>query len=432
MKAKKVTLKRVTMLLFAVMATTAMSWAGIYNVPQVFDEASEEVAAPPPAFNGHMLGASFNLSPAIVGDVDRDGALNTGDLTVLINALLTGDFKNLNSDVDGDGRTSVGDVTNLINRLLQGVVETRLSVIELAAAMNDVYKSMRSAAWTTTGNFHQAFGISAYTLAGEVMGDDMMMGAQGSGWFWYDAAYSVKSRYTSSSWRSHDLWNAYYTWIAEANSIISQANQIAGDAGLVNYYVGQAYALRAYSYFMLAQWFARTYKGHESDPCVPIFNGTTFNGSTGALRSTVAQVYAQIDADINMAISKLEGTTQLEPQHMSYAVAQGLRSRIKLVEENWSTAYLAAKAAIAAFEGEDSRIQEVSDFMGMNDVTAGNVMWGIDIPESESQMYASLYAHMCSNFAYGERAPKQITNWLYNKMIQWRVRGRARGRTDSC
>jgi hypothetical protein len=39
----------------------------------------------------------------------------------------------------------------------------------------------------------------------EVMGDDMIMGAQGSGWFWYEANYNVKQRYTSSSWTSHFL-----------------------------------------------------------------------------------------------------------------------------------------------------------------------------------------------------------------------------------
>ena len=33
----------------------------------------------------------------------------------------------------------------------------------------------------------------------------------------------------------------------------------------------RAYAVRAYSYFMLAQMFSRTYKGHESEPCVPFY-----------------------------------------------------------------------------------------------------------------------------------------------------------------
>ena len=115
-----------------------------------------------------------------------------------------------------------------------------------------------------------------------------------------------------------------------------------------NYIKGQAYAIRAYSYFMLAQWFARTYKGHESDLCVPIYDGTVFNWSTGLHRATVAQVYAQIDADINQAINLLNGTTQQAPDHIGYAVAQGLKARIALVKEDWVTAYNSAVSAIHA------------------------------------------------------------------------------------
>ena len=414
MKTVNLTLRRLTMLLIALLASTTMGWAGNFDSPQEFVETDADL--PVPMMKAPSRGGTFGLSPVIVGDVDRDGRMNIADVTTLINALLQHNVAYINGDVDGDGRVNISDVTALINRLLSNTVETRLSVTELAAAINNVYYLMSRAAWTTTGNTHQCFGISAYTLTGEVMGDDMIMGGQGSGWFWFDATYNVKTSYTSDSWRSHDLWTAYYTWIAEANSIISQKDEITGDANLVNYYVGQAFALRAYSYFMLAQWFSRTYKGHESDPCVPLFYGSTFNRSTGALRSTVAEIYAQIESDINQATSLLNGSTQLSPEHISYAVALGLKSRILLVEEKWSSAYIAARGAITAFENGDAGIQEVSAFNGMNDVTAGNVMWGIDIPASESQMYASLFAHMSTTIAYGQRAPKLISKWLYNKM----------------
>ena len=48
--------------------------------------------------------------------------------------------------------------------------------------LNGLYRSMYSA-WSPTGNTHQCFGISAYNLAGDVMGDDHIMSASGSGWF---------------------------------------------------------------------------------------------------------------------------------------------------------------------------------------------------------------------------------------------------------
>ena len=279
--------------------------------------------------------------------------------------------------------------------------------------LNGIYRSMYTAGWSTTGNTHQCFGITAYNLMAEVMGDDFIMAAQGSGWFWFDAAYNVKTRYTAGSWRSYDLWMAYYTWIANANYIIAAEQTMEGSSEDVAYVIGQAYAIRAYSYFMLAQTFARNYN-YQNDPCVPIYDGPTMTTTTGQPRSTVAQVYAQIDSDINKALELLaQSPAQRHPSHMSYAVALGIKSRIALVEEKWDDALNAAKSAIDA---SGCQILAVKDFIGLNDVTKANVMWGAQIVSDQAGMYASFMSHMDANIAYGQRAPKTISTWLYNKM----------------
>lgn len=154
--------------------------------------------------------------------------------------------------------------------------------------LNGIYRSMYTAGWSTTGNVHQCFGISAYNLAAEVMGDDMIMGDGGSGWFWYDANYDVKDMFTRTTWRPYDLWNAYYTWISNANYILAAEETMGGPTEAKNYAIGQAYAIRAYSYFMLAQSYARTYKGHENEPGVPIYTEPTSTSTKGQPRSTVA------------------------------------------------------------------------------------------------------------------------------------------------
>ena len=66
-------------------------------------------------------------------------------------------------------------------------------------ALNGIYREMYTAGWSTTGNTHQCFGITAYNLASEVMGEDFIMGAQGSGWFWFDCVYDVKDMYTRTT-----------------------------------------------------------------------------------------------------------------------------------------------------------------------------------------------------------------------------------------
>lgn len=50
-------------------------------------------------------------------------------------------------------------------------------------AMNGIYRSMYTAGWSTAANTHQCFGISAYNLMADVMGDDCIMNGMGSGWF---------------------------------------------------------------------------------------------------------------------------------------------------------------------------------------------------------------------------------------------------------
>ena len=273
--------------------------------------------------------------------------------------------------------------------------------------LNGIYRSMYTAGWSTGGNTHQCFGISAYNLMADVMGDDMIMGAQGSGWFWFDCVYNVKARYTTTTWRSYDLWNAYYTWISNANYILAAEETMEGTSEERGYALGQAYAIRAYSYYMLAQSFARTYKGHESEPCCPIYTEPTTADTEGQPRSTVQQVYDLIVSDMNKALEYLEGTSRKHISHIGYDVALGLQARIALTMEDWATAKSAASGC---------KILPVESFMGTNDADAANVMWAADIIADQSGMYASFFSHMSTGVSYGSSARKQINKELYAKM----------------
>lgn len=280
--------------------------------------------------------------------------------------------------------------------------------------LNGIYRSMY-ASWSPTGNTHQSFGISSYNLMAEVMGEDFIQAAQGSGWFWYDCLYMVKDRYTSKAWRSYDLWNGYYTWISNANYILGAKETMEGEEADINYIMGQAHAIRAYSYFMLAQSFARTYKGHESEPCCPIYTEPTVAGTQGQPRSTVQQVYDQILSDINTAIEMLNGTTRKHITHIDYATALGLKARIALVMEDWATAKESAKAAITA---SGCQVLPVASFAGLNNSAAANVMWGAKIISDQSTMYASFFSHMdADGTGYASKgAYKQISKVLYDEM----------------
>ena len=294
-------------------------------------------------------------------------------------------------------------------------------------SLNGLYRSMYSSGWSTTGNTHQCFGLSAYALMADVMGDDCIMSKQGSGWFWFDAIYNVKGRYTSSAWRSYDLWYAYFTYIANVNYLIAMEKDLDPSDIDKMYVLGQAYAIRAYSYFMLAQCFSRTYKGHESEPCVPIYTEPTSADTKGQPRATVQQVYDLILSDINKGVDYLEKsrTTSLnsDKSYVTYPVALGIQARIALTMEDWATAAKAAEAAIALGEYKIQPVEAgkfaINQSNFINTVSAANVMWGAHIIPDQAGMYASLYAHMdvdAALYAGYSRANKQINKDTYDRM----------------
>ena len=221
---------------------------------------------------------------------------------------------------------------------------------------------MWTAGWSTTDNTHQCFGISAYNLALDVMADDVIMQAQGNGWFWYDHIYSTKSLYASSIFRSYDVWYANYKWIADANYIIAAGESMSGTEEDVAYVVGQAYAIRALSYLSLATWFARapynpmtgTYRW--TDPGVPVYTEGTGIKTEGRPRENLDVVYARIDEDIDRAVELLEkgmssSLNTGNKSHINLYVAFGIKSRACLAEGDWEVSEMPDWCSLSAMSG---------------------------------------------------------------------------------
>mgnify|MGYP000990772610 CR=1 FL=1 len=289
--------------------------------------------------------------------------------------------------------------------------------------LNGIYRMMYTQGWSTTANTQQCDGLSAWNLMGDLMGEDMVMKAQGSGWYWYDCVYNVKSRYTSSAWRSYDLWNGYYKLIANANYIIAAESTMGGAPSDVKYVVGQAYAIRAYCYHYLAMSFARTYKGHESEPCVPIYTEPTVAGTPGKPRATVQEVYTQVRDDIDKAVTLLkDAPSQKDKSHIDYYVANGIKARICLTTNEWKEAADAAKIARST---TNYGVGQSADILsGMNSVQKSNVMWGATIIDTQTPGWGPFLYHMDAlsmanadgTQSYAYRAPKTINKLLYQEM----------------
>jgi len=189
-----------------------------------------------------------------------------------------------------------------------------------------------------------------------------------------------------------------------------------GDRSDVNNVIGQAYAMRAFAYFYLIQIFQKTYIGHENDPGVPLYTEPTSRETKGNPRGTVQQVYTQINSDINKAIEYLQNATpQQHKSHIDYYVANGIKTRIALVQGNWAEAETAAKAALSknglSLAGRDDILN------GFNSVDMRGVMWGAEVIEDQATIYASFLAHMDSEInMYAFSSRKCISNWLYDQI----------------
>src|SRR5690606_7175990 len=280
-------------------------------------------------------------------------------------------------------------------------------------AMDGIYRMLFTAGWTTS-NEHQNFGIMSTKLYTSLMGEDLLQDAQGNGWFYFDYRYDVRSRYTSTSWRPYATWNFYYTLISNANYIIAAESTIQGDPLEISNVMAQAYTMRAYAYFQLIQSFQQTYIGHVSLPGVPVYTESTRASSEGKGRGTVEEVYKQINADLEHAISLFNENknSQKHKSHLDYYIANAIKANVALVQNKWDVAEAAAtealsKPGLSMISGDDL-------YSGFNNVGLRDVLWGSEVIADQSGIWASFFSHMdASAGQYGSSSRKVIYNWLY-------------------
>ncbi len=305
-------------------------------------------------------------------------------------------------------------------------------------AINGIYRLMYVSDWGRDWKAENG-GLPAYILTFDIMGEDHVMDAAGSGWYWYDYAFDIWGDYTSTSGRQYQTWNFFYSLIKNANYIIAQEENIPGDQSLVKYVVGQAYAIRSFCYMWLVQCYQQN---DPSKPGVPIYTEPTVAGAQGNPRGTVLQVYEQANSDIDKAIELLESTTytQLHKSHIDKYVAYGIKARHALVQKDYTKAFSFAKKAMES----SASMAPFSEIVRVNDANARNVKWALVIQTDQAMGNFDIYNHIDadSRTTYS-KARHLISSWLYSQIpatdsrrqwwtapinsSQWGVAGTANG-----
>lgn len=223
---------------------------------------------------------------------------------------------------------------------------------ELQAAMNGVYASMRT---------YETWGRNIPVL-GDLLADNTYISADNAGRYLNQNAFAL----TASSAEPDEMWENLYQTILRANTVIN-AELPDADAEVVNQIKGEAYAVRGLAYHELVKIFATPYTADPAALGVPIV--LAFDQNAELSRSTVAEVYTQIQSDYTKAYEMM-GSDEQDASYMSKYAARALQARAYLFMGDY------AKAQEAALD--------VIDNGGFELISAGNYVdyWQNPVPVS--------------------------------------------------
>lgn len=281
--------------------------------------------------------------------------------------------------------------------------------------LNGMHRNMYGHGDVLPGGIFQRTGESHYIPSFDAVGGNIIHSSPGNGWMRADLQWLMHTNANSNTLTQH--WYQRYHFVASANNLINQID--AGgypknDPQIANI-LGQAYAYRAWAYWRLVTTYAKGYiiGNPSSDPGVPLLlvAGAPY---TSEPRSTVQEVYDQIDSDINTALGHFANASAPDNKsHISVNAAHGIKARIALSKGDWSTAASEAAKARDGFPLMD----ETKWLSGFNDVEGNNeVIWGATMIESETNFFASYFYYVSPTFngSQNRTNPKIISETLYN------------------
>lgn len=273
---------------------------------------------------------------------------------------------------------------------------------------------------------HDDYGYPSLMLTMETRGQDVVSDDIGYNWY----GFTLQLDDHSYDWRfTRTFWTNMYARTYACNEVLNVIDPETEDDDL-KYYRAQAYAVRAFNYFNLAQMYQHTYAVAKDSLCVPLVLDTNAAdaAANGCPRATVGDTYAQIISDLDNAITLLEGsaTQRTDKRYVNAAVAYGLRARVNLVMNNWADAASDAEKAITLSGATPYSIAEVSvpTFTSMDEHAW---MWGIKIAETDDVVQTGIInwpSHMGSlNYGYASvGAWRKCNKDLYNSIPATDVR----------
>lgn len=188
------------------------------------------------------------------------------------------------------------------------------------------------------------------------------------------------------------FYNQAYTYINRWNTIISLVDDSKGDASTKQLAKAEAKIYRAYDHFLLVNTYAKGYDPQTAATDGGICIMDKFDLEAQPAKSTVAQVYAFIQKDIDEALPYLQ-EKPMDVYHPSLAFAYAFKAKVHLFKREIASAKEAAEKSL-------SYNNKIFDMVAYNTQGGPNV---VAVPAANnievlSYMYMTGYNEM--NFAY--------------------------------
>jgi hypothetical protein len=288
-------------------------------------------------------------------------------------------------------------------------LDARLGIVTIEnarASLNGMHRSMYMG-YGSQGSFGQGTNM----INNDALGEDYVFSAQANGWFvtmyrWID--------HRNANGGSSFPYQFYYRIVSNANVIINGISNTPGAQADKNNLLGQALTYRAWAYFNLVQYYGKRFaQGTANDGLgVPLLLTNTIEPQP---RATVAEVYTQINKDLNAAQALLTTTARADKSNFNSSVVLGLQARVALTQQDWATAATKAAAARAGYTLMNSAAQFLD---GSASWTNPEWMWGSSQVDDQTEYFTAFLAYISYNYnSTNIRGnPKLINSTLYNTM----------------
>ena len=290
-------------------------------------------------------------------------------------------------------------------------------------AINGIHRLMHEGGsnGTTTGYYGQG-GYTTFMLHLAMMSDDVV-------WTYNNVMYQ-----DCASWVHHwdlvhkynDLnyyWKFFYRVINNANKILEKIDDIpelSGTGNYRNFVKGQALAYRAFAHFQLVQTWAKRYDAAGNNTQLGVILRTK-PSMENAARSSVEDVYTQINKDLDDAIACLEQVPdgfKKNKTHIDQWVAKGFKARVLLTQGKWAQAAAVAEDVVnnsgAALQADTYTCGMFNN--QMSDMTNTEWIWAQGGSDDAAQHGALRAWHSFisnNSISYCRNTPRAILNTLY-------------------